>query len=62
MELKILYGALKVMVEFFHYWEKQAKNIILFNIYLFKKMIAFKCDFNGWQITKKVIFHDLYFK
>ena len=44
---------LKVMLEFFHYWEKQAKKIILFDIYLFKKMIALKYDFNGWQITKK---------
>ena len=44
---------LKVMVGFFHYWEKQEKKIILFDIYLFKKMIALKYDFNGWQITKK---------
>ena len=43
---------LKVMLGFFHYWGKQAKKIILFDIYLFKKMIALKYDFNGWQITK----------
>ena len=31
---------------------KIGKKNILFDIYLFKKMMALKCDFNKWDVTK----------